>query len=341
MNVNIPPIDGSARDEAETHQQHLTKPPGSLGRLENLSVRIAGITGDPQPALDSAVVVTMAGDHGVVTEGVSAFPQEVTQQMIENFAAGGAGVNVLARTMDLENLIVDVGTATDINIEGVIDAKVGYGTANIAEEPAMTRKEAVTAIEAGREVVAVHAFNADILGLGDMGIGNTTPSAAVTTTFTSESIRDITGRGTGIDDDSYEQKIAVIKKALNLHNPNPVDPIDVLATVGGYEIGGLAGVVLEGASRRIPIVVDGFITGAAALVAVEIEPGVAEYLLPSHSSVESGHAIQLDALGLDPLFDFEMRLGEGTGAAIGISVARGACSTHREMATFEEAGVSK
>ena len=342
MDLAIPPLEASAMEQARERQQNLTKPPGSLGRLETFSVEIAGMTGEPTPTLDEAVVATVAGDHGVVEEGVSAFPQDVTAQMVANFAHGGAGVNALANTVGARNLIVDAGIAAPEypGIENVVVDKVAPGTDNIADGPAMTREQAVAAVEVGRRAVAEHAPEADIIGLGDMGIGNTTPSAAVTAAITGEAPEAVTDHGTGIDEETYEHKVQVVEQALAADAPDPEDGLDVLRSVGGFEIGALAGIALEAASRRIPVVVDGFITGAGALVAAQIDPAVTDYLLPSHSSVESGHAIQHDALGLDPLFDLDLRLGEGTGAALGIAVYQGAAATLREMATFEEAGVS-
>lgn len=340
MELDIPPLDEDAMERARARHEQLTKPPGSLGRLEEFSVQIAGMTGDPTPSIESSVVVTMAGDHGVVEEGVSAFPQSVTAAMVENFARGGAAVNALARTAGAENLIVDVGVAGEYDGGGaVLEERVAAGTENFARGPAMTREEAIRAIEVGRRVVAEHAPGVDAIGLGDMGIGNTTASAAVTAAITGADPADVTGRGTGIDDEALERKVAVIRKALDTHDPDPEDGVDVLRTVGGFELAGLAGVALEAASRRIPVVVDGFITGAAALAAWAIDGRVSRYLLPSHRSVEDGHDAQHEALGLEPLFDFDMRLGEGTGAALAIGVYRGACATLREMATFEEAGI--
>lgn len=341
MEIEIPPLDGQAMDAARDRQRNLTKPPGSLGRLEDFSIRIAGMVGTETPALDSPVVATVAGDHGVVEEGVSAFPQEVTAQMVANFAHGGAAVNALANTVDAKNLIVDVGVAAEAypGIESVVVDKVGAGTDNIATGPAMSVAQATAAIEAGRNVVRNHAADADIFGLGDMGIGNTTPSAAITAAITGADPAAVTGRGTGIDDEAYERKVAIVERALDADAPDPEDGLDVLRSVGGFEIGALAGIALEAASRRIPVVVDGFITGSGALVAAAIDERVTDYLLPSHSSVESGHEVQYDELGLEALFDFDMRLGEGTGAALGISVYQGACRVLEEMATFEEAGI--
>ena len=340
MEVDIPPVDESARTEAQNRQQQLTKPPGSLGRLETVAAEIAGLTADPMPTVENAAVATVAADHGVAAEGVSAFPQAVTAQMVANFAADGAAVNALAGAADARNLIVDLGVAGEYPRDaGVVEKPVAPGTDNIAAGPAMSRAQAREAVEAGREVVAEHAPDADVIGLGDMGIANTTASAAVTAAITGADPTTVTGHGTGIDEETYEHKVEVVERALEADAPAPDDGLDVLRSVGGFEIGGLAGIALEAASRRTPVVLDGFITGAGALVAAGIDERVTDYLLPSHNSVEGGHAVQFDHLGLEPLFDFDMRLGEGTGAALAIGVYRGACRAHREMATFAEAGI--
>lgn len=340
MDIEIPPPDEEAMAAAEDRQQALTKPPGSLGRLEEIATEIAGLTADPLPELDHAVVTTLAADHGVVTEGVSAFPQEVTAQMVANLASGGAAVNVLADAVGATNLIADLGVKGEYPPANVIQTPVAPGTDNIAEGPAMTREQAEAAVAAGRAIVAEHAADADLLALGDMGIGNTTASAAVTAAITDSEPRAVTDHGSGIDEDAYERKVRVVGRALAADPPDPADGLDVLRSVGGFEIGGLAGVALEAASRRTPVLVDGFITGAGALVASAIDERVTDYLLPSHASVEGGHAIQLEYLGVEPLFDLELRLGEGTGAALAIGLYRGACAALTEMATFEEAGVS-
>lgn len=341
MDLDIPPLDAVAMEKARQRQESLTKPPGSLGRLESFSVDIAGMTADPLPDLSEAVVITMAGDHGIVEEDVSAFPQSVTAAMVSNFAGGGAAVNALASTIGVRNLIVDIGVATEIDdsIDGIVRERVGNGTANFAKERAMSRSTARHAVETGQRILAEHAPDADIVALGDMGIGNTSASAAVTAAITGVDPATVTDRGSGIDDDALEHKIDVVRDALELHDPDSSDGIDVLSAVGGFELAGLAGVALEAASRRIPVVVDGFITGAAALAAMTIDERVESYLLPSHQSVEAGHPVQHDALGIDPLFDLEMRLGEGTGGVLAIGIYRAACTALREMATFEEAGI--
>jgi nicotinate-nucleotide--dimethylbenzimidazole phosphoribosyltransferase len=338
----IKALDERAMRIARERQDTLTKPQRSLGTLEDLSIKIAGITGNPMPKLKEKVIITMAGDHGVAEEGVSAYPKEVTAQMIFNFLNGGAGINVLARHVGARVVVVDMGVAVDIKDEVLVTKKLAYGTANMTKRPAMTYDDAVRSIEAGIEVLELEVEKGmDIVGVGDMGIGNTTPSSAIAAVITGESVKEVTGRGTGIDDDTLEQKINVIEEAIRVNKPNKKDPIDVLAKVGGFEVGGMAGVMLAAASRRIPVVIDGFISGAAALIAYEIAPAVRDYMIAAHRSVERGHSVILDYIGLKPLLDLNMRLGEGTGAALGISIVDAACKILTEMATFEEAGVSE
>jgi len=338
LDVPIPPLDDDARGTALDRQAELTKPPGSLGRLETMAAEIAAMQSTAEPTVDPAVVVTMAADHGVVGEGVSAYPQSITAAMVANFCDGGAAVSALCDAGEVENVIVDMGVAGPVP-EGVVDHRIADGTANIAAEPAMSRRQALTAIAAGRSVVAEHASGANLIGLGEMGIGNTTPSAAVTALLTDNPVDAVTGRGTGIDESTRAKKVAVIEQAIGTTSPDPTDPVDVLRSVGGFEIAGLVGVTLEAASRRMPVVVDGFIAGAAALVAAEIEPRVTDYLLGSHESVEPGHEAQLDTLALEPCFEYGMRLGEGTGAAVAVGVYRAACAAHNGMSTFAEAGL--
>jgi nicotinate-nucleotide--dimethylbenzimidazole phosphoribosyltransferase len=338
----IKPLDKDAMKIAKGRQDSLTKPRESLGILEDLSVKIAGITGNPRPRIEEKVIITMAGDHGVVEEGVSAYPKEVTPQMVLNFLHGGAGINVLARHIGARVAVVDIGVAADLNPHPeLIARKIAYGTKNMMRGPAMTREEAEKSIEAGIEIFKEELRKGlDIVGTGDMGIGNTTPSSAIAAAITGEEVRKVTGRGTGIDDSTFENKVNTIEGALEVNNPDPKDPLDVLAKVGGFEIGGLAGVILAGAKNRIPVVIDGFISGAAALIATELAPMTKDYLIASHQSVEAGHKIMLDHMGLRPLLNLNLRLGEGTGAALGISLAEAAVKILNEMATFEEAGVS-
>ena len=339
----IQPLDQAAMQKARLRQDTLTKPQGSLGRLEELSVQLAGITGKAIPEIKDKVIITMAGDHGVVAEGVSAYPQEVTPQMVLNFLSGGAAINVLARHIQARVVIVDMGVASDIPAnEKLIVKKAAHGTANIARGPAMRREQAVESILSGVEIVEAEVVRGlDIAGTGDMGIGNTTPSATIACTLMGQNPRDIAGRGTGVDDAGLKRKIDAIERALNVNQPNPKDGLDVLAKVGGFEIGGLAGVMIGAAANRKPVMVDGFISTAAAMIAVSIAPQCRDYLISAHRSKEHGHGLMLDWLGLKPLFDLDLRLGEGTGAALGISMAEAACKILAEMATFGEAGVSE
>ena len=335
--------DESAMAEARARQDVLTKPQGSLGRLETLSIQLAGIFGQPLPHIQHKVIVTMAGDHGVVAEGVSAYPQEVTPQMVLNFLGGGAAINVLARHVGARVVVVDMGVAAEMEPHpDLVVKKIAPGSGNIAVGPAMSREQAAAALVAGAEVVeAEWERGLDIVGVGDMGIGNTTPSAAIAAAMTGHFPAEIVGRGTGVDDAGLARKVAAVERALQVNRPDPADALDVLAKVGGFEIGGLAGAILAAAAHRRPVMVDGFISTAAAMVAVGLAPQVRPYLIAAHRSQERGHHIMLDWLELEPLLDLDLRLGEGTGAALGISLAEAACKILREMATFGEAGVSE
>ncbi len=328
---------------ARERQNNLTKPAGSLGRLEELSIRVAGIQGRARPRVEQKAIITMAGDHGVCREGVSAYPAEVTPQMVYNFLRGGAAINALARHVGARMVVVDVGVAVDLRPHPeLVKRKVAYGTANIAEGPALTVAQAREAIEVGIAVVEDEiARGLDVVGTGDMGIGNTTPSSAVVAAFTGEPVALVTGRGTGLDDEGLRQKIRTIERALAVNQPDPGDGLDVLAKVGGLEIAGLAGVILGAAANRVVVVIDGFISGAAALVAHALCPAVRDYMVAAHLSVEIGHQAVMRRLGLVPLLDLNMRLGEGTGAALGISIVEAAVKVLNEMATFAEAGVSE
>jgi len=338
----IKPLNREVMDRARVHQNNLTKPQGSLGILENLSILMAGITKKPFPECKRKVIITMAADHGVVEEGVSAYPKEVTRQMVYNFVRGGAGINVLARHVGSRVVVVDMGVASVISDPSVVNRKVNLGTKNFKKGPAMTREEAIRSVIAGIETVEKELKDGvDILGTGDMGIGNTTASSAITSAMLQIEPRRVTGRGTGIDDARFETKVQVIEQALALNKPSPDDPLDVLSKVGGFEIGGLAGVMLAGAAYRIPVVIDGFISGAAALIAAGLAPKSKDYLIAAHCSVEVGHKLILEHLGLSPLFNLNMRLGEGTGAALGINLVEASCKILAEMATFESAGVSE
>tara|TARA_B100001971_G_C18259216_1_gene585067 strand:+ start:2942 stop:4000 length:1059 start_codon:yes stop_codon:yes gene_type:complete len=341
----IQPIDDKSRQLAKNRQDILTKPKGSLGVLEELSIKVAGIQGKSIPEINKKAIFTMAGDHGVVEEGVSAFPSEVTPQMVYNFINGGAGINVLAKHVGARVVVVDMGVAKDLDIkeEGIFkNKKIGNGTNNFVKGPAMSREDAIRSIVAGIEAVEEEIDNGlDILGTGDMGIGNTTSSSAIVAAITGKEVNTITGRGTGIDDTSLLNKVKVIEAGLNVNDPDAADGIDVLSKVGGYEIGGIAGVILGAAANKIPIVLDGFISGAGALIAYTLCPQVKEYLFAAHQSVEVGHVATLEYLGLSPLFNLNLRLGEGTGAALGIFLVQSGVKILKEMATFTDAGVSE
>ncbi len=344
----IEPIDVNYHDKAQARLDNLTKPKGSLGRLEEIARRIAAIKRSLKPLIKRKVIFTMAGDHGVCEEGVSAYPQEVTPQMVYNFLGGGAGINVLARHVGAEVIVVDMGVKEKIkyqqlNNRNFKDKKVNFGTKNFAKESAMTKEEAYRALMGGIEIFreAHSEEKIDIIGVGDMGIGNTTSSSAIVAAITAENVELVTGRGTGVDEATFNRKIEVIKKALALHSPNAKDPIDVLSKVGGFEIGGIAGAILAAASEKIPVVVDGFIASCGALIAFEICPKVRDYLIAAHQSVEAGHMAILKRINLRPLLNLDLRLGEGTGAALGIGIVEAAVKIFTEMATFSEAGVSE
>ncbi|MEP9412353.1 MAG: nicotinate-nucleotide--dimethylbenzimidazole phosphoribosyltransferase [Candidatus Brocadia sp.] len=318
-------------------------PKGSLGRLEELATIYASIKGGVNFQISHKKIFIMAGDHGVVEEGVSAFPRQVTIQMVRNFIEGGAAINVLARHIGARVIVVDCGVASDLEKKSYLKIKkVGPGTKNMAMGSAMSREEAIRSIEAGIELIEEELEEGlDIIGTGDMGIANTTPSSAILAVLGQIDVESATGRGTGLDEKSFQRKIRVIKKAIDVNQPDPDDPIDVLAKVGGYEIGGLAGLCLGAARYRVPVILDGFISTAGALIAHAIEPKVKKYLIASHVSAEKGHRIMLKLLGKIPLFDLNMRLGEGTGAALGINLVEAGIKLLTEMATFHEAGVSE
>jgi nicotinate-nucleotide--dimethylbenzimidazole phosphoribosyltransferase len=338
--VVVPPAD--AAEAARRRLDALTKPRGSLGRLEELAQTLCRISGQCPPPTRQAVIFTLAGDHGVVEEGVSAYPQIVTSQMVENFLRGGAAVNVLARQVNAKVIVADFGVATPLGPRpGLESVRIGPGTANFSRAPAMTRTEAERAVDAGITLVEQALRDGlDLIGTGEMGIGNTAAASAITAAITGIAARDVTGRGTGVDDAAWERKAVAVERALAVHRPDAQDGLDVLAKVGGFEIAGLAGVMLAGAAHRIPVILDGFIAGAAALTAVRIAPAVRHYLIAAHRSAEPGHRHILDALGLTPYLELDMRLGEGTGAALGIGLARAAGAILRDMATFKSAGVS-
>jgi nicotinate-nucleotide--dimethylbenzimidazole phosphoribosyltransferase len=320
----------------------LTKPPRSLGRLEEIAARAARVQRTDKPRVERKAVCVMAGDHGVVAEGVAAFPQDVTWQMVANFAAGGAAINQISRSVGAEVIVTDVGVARDLDfIDGIAHRKVGLGTANMALGPAMSREECAQAVLIGVETARELAEQGyALLGTGEMGIGNSTAAAALTSIFAGVEPELVVGRGTGLDDAGVARKAEVIRRAVVANHAEELDALGVLAALGGYEIAALAGVVIGAAQEGACVVTDGFISGAATLAAVALCPASLDYVFPSHLSAEPGHAIVLDKLGLAPVFEFDMRLGEGTGAALAFAVIDAACEMISGMATFAEAGVS-
>lgn len=341
--TSIRPLDPDLLAEAQKLLDNKTKPLGSLGRLEEFARRFAAISGSLAPNTAHKVIYTFAGDHGVVEEGVSAFPKEVTQQMVLNFLRGGAGVNVLARHSGAVVRVVDIGVDHDFGqIPELVVRKVARGTRNFTKGPAMTREESVAALEVGISL-ALEAKERGVamLGTGEMGIGNTTPSSAIIAVLSGKSVREVTHRGTGINDTALENKIRVIEQGLAINRPDPGDPLDVLTKVGGLEIAGIAGLVLGAAASRMPVVVDGFISTAGALIACELQPLAKEYLFAAHESVEIGHRFMLERIGAEPILDLRMRLGEGTGAALAMGLIEAGVKILKEMATFAEAGVAE
>ena len=383
----IRPADAAAGREAQRRLDGLTKPPGSLGRLEELARRLVEITRRCPPRIERPLIVVLAADHGVAADGVSAYPQVVTAQMVENFLAGGAAVNALARQVGARVVVGDFGVATPLSAHpDLVSRRIGAGTASIARGPAMSRAQALDAIAAGAEMAAAEiARGADLLALGEMGIGNTTAASALTAAFTGAAPVEVTGTGTGIEPARWRAKVAVVERALAVNGlggragqgaeeaaprpgeagagaaetdpesgaaarasrgdpedprPGGLDAVDVLARLGGFEIAGLTGVALAGAAQRVPVIVDGFIAGAAALAAVRLAPAARDCLIAAHRSAEPGHRHVLEALGLAPYLDLGLRLGEGTGAALCIGLARAAAAILGEMATFKSAGVS-
>lgn len=346
----IAPLDREAMTAAERHQGLLALPPGSLGRLHEISIKLAGMTGSPRPEINRLGIITMAGDHGVADQGVSQFPQAVTREMVMNFARGGAAINVLTRHVGARLTVVDLGVAgPKMEIGNDLGTGVRYlnrniapGAGDISIGPAMSRDDAVRAIETGIQVFMEEKDRGlDAVGTGDMGIANTTPSSAIAAAMLKADPALVVNRGTGIDDDALENKIRVVARALEVNRPDPADPVDVLAKVGGFEIGGIAGVILAACAHRVPVVVDGFISTAGALLAAGLHPNVKDYLFSGHQSAVEGHRMMLDSLDLSPLLDLGMRLGEGTGAVLGLSLLAAASRISTEMLTFEEAGVSE
>jgi nicotinate-nucleotide--dimethylbenzimidazole phosphoribosyltransferase len=341
---SVVPVDPSGLKEGYVRLDKLTKPRGSLGRLEEVAALIYAVSGGKK-GFSRKVIFTLAADHGVCEEGVSAYPQEVTVQMVRNFLAGGAAINILASHTGAEVIVVDMGMKGDISRKerSFIDKKVARGTGNFAKGPAMSISQAYMSIAAGIDVFeqVYKSGGIDIAGVGEMGIGNTTSSSAITSAVTGLDAGLVTGRGTGLDDASYIRKVEVIRGSLSLNRPDPNDPIDVLSKVGGFEIGGMTGIVLAAASKKVPVVVDGFISSCGAMLACELCRNAGDYLILSHQSVEAGHAAVIRHMGKRPLLNLDMRLGEGTGAALGIGIAEAAVKLMNNMATFGEAGVSE
>ena len=342
---SIQPQDRDWRERATSRLECLTMPHWSLGRLMDLAVDLAGMTRSMNPAVARRAIVTMAADHGVVAESVSKFPQEVTVQMVENFVRGRAGINALARTVGADVVVANLGVAGDLrsltSSGKVLDKRIAPGTANMANGPAMSREQAVAAVEAGIEIAQSLGERIDLFGTGEMGIGNTTPSTAIAAVFTDLPVDILAGRGTGIDDEQLATKIRVIEQSLRVNEPDQTDGLDVLAKVGGFEIGGITGLILGAAAQHKPVIVDGFISTAGALVAQSLSPHSVDYMIAAHRSVEPGHEAMQSTLGKSPLLDLGLRLGEGTAAALAMNLAEAAVRILTEVTTFEEAQVSE
>ena len=339
----ITPLNQQTMALAQARQNQLTKPPGSLGQLEQVSIQLAGITGTLRPKLDPKYIVIMAGDHGVTAEGVSAYPSEVTAQMIHNFLAGGAAISVLAQQMNASLLVVDMGVTAEIETKDprFLLRKLAQGTQNMALGPAMSLALAQESLEIGITVVnyLVDTVGLNVLITGEMGIGNTTAAAAIASVFTQRLPAELAGPGTGLDEAGVQHKITIIKKALQINQPNPQDPLAVLAKVGGFEIGGIAGLIIGAAAHCIPVVVDGFIATAGAIIATALAPQAKDYVFAGHQSAEPGHQALLNLMALTPLLKLDLRLGEGTGAALALPLLDASVRLLNEMATFAEAGV--
>ncbi|MFN3478823.1 MAG: nicotinate-nucleotide--dimethylbenzimidazole phosphoribosyltransferase [Thermodesulfovibrionales bacterium] len=340
--LKIKPVNPEWHERAQGRLDNLTKPPRSLGRLEEFARRLVAIFEDEMPSINKKAIFTFACDHGVTEEGVSAYPKEVTAQMVFNFLRGGAGINVLARHAGADVVVIDIGVEHEFGeVEGLLSMKVVKGTRNFTKGPAMSRDEAIRSIEVGIKLAEAYTKKGyRLFGTGEMGIGNTTPSSAIAAVLTDRPVEEVTGRGTGISDEALKRKIQVIKKAIEINKPNPGDPVDVLSKLGGAEIGGIAGLVLGAAAQKVPVVIDGFISTAGALIAYCLKPETADYMFAAHNSVEIGHKAMLDKMGLRPILDLGLRLGEGTGAALAMLMIEGGLKIYKEMATFQEAGVS-
>ena len=343
----IKPVEPKWIQKAQERTAQLVMPTRALGRLHEISERLCGIQQTLAPTIDQKAILVMAGDHGVVAEGVSAYPQEVTPAMVQTFLVGGAGINAIARQVGAEVWVVDMGIIPELDATGLKGAerlvveKIGNGTASFARGPAMSRQDAERTLQVGFEQASRRVENgAEILGTGDMGIGNTTPSAAIGAVISGASLDEMVGRGTGVDDAGLARKRDIVRRGIEVNTPQPEDGLDVLAKVGGYEIGGIAGTILAGAFHRRAVVMDGFISTAGALIAHALCPTVKDYLFAGHCSEEAGHRIMLNHLGLEPILDIGMRLGEGTGAALAMGIIDGAVRMFKEVLTFEEAGVA-
>lgn len=338
-------IDSSVRDRARARQAQLTKPPGSLGRLELSAIELAALQGRDKPAIEQALIAIFAADHGVAVEGVSAFPQAVTGEMVRNFANGGAAISVLARQLNVPLQVINVGTVSPLEaLPGVLDRRLAAGTANLRREPAMSAELCEQAMKVGAEIIDTACDERGRLDLfigGEMGIANTTAATAIACTLLPAEPVVITGRGTGLDINGVEHKIAVIEAALALHGARRMNAFDALATLGGLELAALTGAYLRAAQRGVPVLVDGFICSVSALVAVRLNPDVRPWLLFSHCSAERGHRMLIEHLSVRPLLDLDLRLGEASGAALALPLLRLACALHNEMASFESAGVSQ
>ncbi len=338
----IQAVDPRNLEIAQERLDILTKPPGSLGRLEEFARRYAAIKGTDSPRVRNKTVFVFAADHGIVAEGVSAYPAEVTPQMVQNFLNGGAAINVLAQHAGAEVVVVDIGVNFDFEAcPNLIHRKIAPGTRDMSKEPAMTRQQAEEALQTGIELAGQWVEKqTDIFATGDMGIGNTTAAAAIMSLYGNKTPRQVTGKGTGIDEATLSRKIQLIEQAIRINQPDPKDPIDVLAKVGGFEIAGIAGLILGAAANKTPVVIDGLISGAAAVCACHMNSAIRDYLFPSHKSQEPGHDVFFQTLASPPLFDFGMRLGEGTGAVLALNILEASVKIYSQMATFREAHVS-
>lgn len=335
-------LDKKAQAAAQIRLDSLTKPLGSLGRLEDIAKQVAGITGRLHPSVDKKAIVIMCADNGVVEEGVSSCPKSVTACVTRNFMKGITGVNVLSRHSGADIVVVDIGVDADIQAEGVLNKKIRRGTGNISKGPAMTEEEAVRAIETGIDIVrGLARKGVNLLGTGEMGIGNTTTSSAIAAVLAGKPAALLVGRGSGLSDEGLENKIRVIERAIEMNKPDPGNPIDVLAKLGGFDIAGLAGCYLGAAASRIPILIDGFIASAAALIAMKLKPEARDFMIASHGSAEPGSSAILEALGLEPLLMLEMRLGEGSGAALAFHIVDAAIAAYNNMGTFDDARIEQ